>query len=225
VTEKPARTRRARADGDRTRAAILHAAVALSTVDGLEGLTIGNLADVLGMSKSGVYAHFGSKEELQLATVDAAGMVFQAEVIAPALAADPGVPQLLAFCDAYFDHLERRTFPGGCFFAGATLEMGTHRGPVQEKVAEFHTGFVQLVRGFARTAVASGQLPKDEDPTELAFELNGTLLAADTSFVLYDDPAVLDVGRRVVRRRLGLPQKRARRRPVTVTEHAARART
>ena len=196
--------RRPRSDGERTRAAILQSAMRLSTVDGLEGLTIGNLAKSLGMSKGGLYAHFGSKEELQLATVEAAGAVFVAEVIEPALRADPGVPQLLAFCDAYVDHLERLTFPGGCFFAGAALEMGTHRGPVQEKVAEFHSGFVALVREFVRTAVALGQLPDDEDPAGLALELHGTLLAVDTSFVMYGDSSVLDLGRTVVRRRLGV---------------------
>ncbi|WP_256788124.1 TetR/AcrR family transcriptional regulator [Frankia sp. AvcI1] len=204
MAERATRTRQRRADGDRTRAAILDAAVRLSTVDGLEGLSIGNLAKDLGMSKGGVYAHFDSKQDLQLATVEAAGVIFRSEVIEPALTADPGVPQLLAFCDGFFDHLERRVFPGGCFFAGAALEMGTHRGPVQEKVAEFHSGFIQLIRDVVRTAVQLRQLPPDEDPAALALELNGTLLAADTSFVMYDDPSVLDLGRRVVRRRLGL---------------------
>jgi len=196
--------RQQRADGARTRAAILEAAVRLSTVDGLEGLTIGNLAKDLGMSKGGVYAHFTSKQDLQLATVEAAGVIFHSEIIEPALEADAGVSQLLAFCDAFFDHLQRRTFPGGCFFAGAALEMGTHRGPVQQKVAEFYTSFVDLIRAFAQTAVRLHQLPGDENPAALALELNGTLLAADTRFVMYDDPSVLELGRQVVRRRLGV---------------------
>ena len=115
----------------RTRAAILHEAVSLATVDGLEGLSIGTLATALDMSKSGLYAHFGSKQELQLATVEEAGRVFEAEVIEPALAAPPGVAQLVAVCDAFFEHLERRRFPGGCFFAGAALEMGARPGPGQ----------------------------------------------------------------------------------------------
>lgn len=203
------RERRTRSDGERTRAAILDAAVKLSTVDGLEGLTIGNLARSLSMSKGGLYAHFGSKEELQLATVDAAAAIFTTQVVTPSLHAQPGVRQLLAFCDSYFDHLERRTFPGGCFFAGATLEMGTHRGPVQERVAEFHTSFVQLIRQYIRTAVENHELPATEDPQALALELNGVLLATDTNFVMYDDPAVLELGRRVVRRRLGVGEGEA----------------
>src|SRR3954453_11247378 len=101
------RARRVRADGEQTRRAILREAVSLATVDGLEGLSIGNLADSLGMSKSGLYAHFGSKRELQLATVDEAGRIFQDEVVGPALAAEPGVAALVAVCDAFFDHLER----------------------------------------------------------------------------------------------------------------------
>src|SRR3954470_16265064 len=112
---EPRRARRTRSDGERTRAAILREAVSLATVDGLEGLSIGHLADALGMSKSGLYAHFGSKEELQLATVDEAARIFQAEVLEPALATEKGVARLFAVCDAFFEHLLRRTFPGGCF--------------------------------------------------------------------------------------------------------------
>ncbi|MFY9926903.1 MAG: TetR/AcrR family transcriptional regulator [Streptosporangiaceae bacterium] len=196
--------RRTRADGERTRRAILREAASLATVDGLEGLSIGNLAAALGMSKSGLYAHFGSKQELQLATVEEAGRIFAAEVVEPALMAPAGLGQLMAVCEAFFEHLERRTFPGGCFFAGAALEMGTRPGPVKEAVAGFQSGFVELIKGFAATAIEQGELPAGEDPHLLAFELNGIILAADTNFVLHDDPTVLDLARQVVRRRLGL---------------------
>ncbi len=117
--------RKAREDGVRTRKAILHQAVSLATVEGLEGLSIGGLAKALGISKSGLYAHFGSKQELQLATIEEADRVFHLEVIDPALAAPEGLPRLIGVCDYFFDHLQRQTFPGGCFFAGAILEMGT----------------------------------------------------------------------------------------------------
>jgi len=196
--------RRPRADGERTRSAILRAAASLATVDGLEGLSIGNLAAAIGMSKSGLYAHFGSKQELQLATVAEAGRIFADEVVQPALAAPPGLAQLAAVCEAFFEHLRRRTFPGGCFFAGAALEMGTRPGPVKEAVAGFQAGFVDLLRGFAATAIEQNQLPPGEDPDQLAFELNGICLAADANFVLHDNPAVLDLARQVARRRLGL---------------------
>ena len=196
--------RRPRADGERTRSAILRAAASLATVDGLEGLSIGHLAAAIGMSKSGLYAHFGSKQELQLATVQEAGRIFAGEVVQPALAAPPGLPQLAAVCQAFFEHLRRRTFPGGCFFAGAALEMGTRPGPVREAVAGFQAGFADLLRGFAATAIEQNQLPPGEDPDQLAFELNGICLAADANFVLHDNPAVLDLARQVTRRRLGL---------------------
>jgi hypothetical protein len=107
-------------------------------------------------------------------------------------------------CEAFFEHLQRRTFPGGCFFAGAALEMGTRPGPVKESVAAFQGGFVDLLRGFAATAIAQHELPAGEDPDRLAFELNGIILAADANFVLHDDPAVLDMARQVAHRRLGL---------------------
>jgi AcrR family transcriptional regulator len=197
--------------GERTRAAILREAVSLATIDGLEGLSIGNLAGALGMSKSGLYAHFGSKLELQLATVDEAGRVFEAEVIEPARAAPPGVPQLIAVCDAFFDHLARHTFPGGCFFAGAALEMGARPGPVNERVAAFQRSFAGVIREFVANAQARGEL-SDEDPDQLTFEIGGVILAANANFVLYHDAGVLDVARRVVRRRLGGERVPTRRR-------------
>jgi AcrR family transcriptional regulator len=193
-----------RADGERTRQAIVREAVSLATLDGLEGLSIGNLAAALDMSKSGIYAHFGSKQDLQLATVDEAERIFQAEVIEPALAAAPGLAQLIAVCDAFFDHLMRRTFPGGCFFAGAALEMGTRPGPVKEQIAAFQGRLTALIRQFIVTALEQHQLAADEDPDALTFELNGIILAANTSFVLREDPATLDMARNVVRRRLGV---------------------
>src|SRR5436305_4242331 len=179
--------RRPRADGERTRGAILRAAASLATVDGLEGLSIGNLAAAIGMSKSGLYAHFGSKQELQLATVEEAGRIFAEEVVEPALAARPGLGQLAAVCEAFFSYVERRVFPGGCFFAATALEMGARPGPVRDRVAAIQTDFTALVESFAVTALKQGELPAGEDPAWLAFELHSILLGADTKFVLNDD--------------------------------------
>jgi AcrR family transcriptional regulator len=195
---------RKRADGRRTRDAILHEAVSLATVDGLEGLSIGNLAAALNMSKSGLYAHFGSKQDLQLATVDEADRVFRGEIIKPAVAAPAGVPQLVVLCDAFFDHLVHRTFPGGCFFAGAALEMGTRPGPVRDRVAAFQNSFGALIRAFVGAAADQQQLAPDEDLDQLTFELSGIILAANTSFVLRQDSEQLDMARQIVRRRLGV---------------------
>ena len=185
----------------------MRAAVSLATVDGLDGLSIGNLAADLDMSKSGVYAHFDSKQDLQLATVEAAERIFDAEVIEPALAAAPGLAQLVALCDAYLDHLLRRTFPGGCFFAGVALEMGTRPGPVKERIAAFQGRLTGLVRQLVVTAIERGELPSDEDPDALTFELNGLILAANTSFVLRQDEAALTMARHIMRRRLDIREE------------------
>lgn len=195
-------------DGEPGREALLRAAAALATVDGLDSLTVAGLAAALRMSRSGVRAHFGSSRELRLATVTEAARVFDAEVVQPALAAPAGLGQLAAVCEAFFAHLERRVFPGGSFLAGAALDMGTRPGPVRDLIAGFQARFGELVRGFAAAALAGNELPAGEDPDRLAFELNGIMLAADTNFALHDDPAVLDLARQIVRQRLGVGDTR-----------------
>jgi len=151
TTRQRRAARRPRADGERTRAAILRAAASLATTDGLEGLSIGNLAAATGMSKSGLYAHFGTKQDLQLATVAEAERVLHAEVIAPALAAPPGLAQLAAACEAFLSYVERRVFPGGCFFVATALEMGTRPGPVRDRVAAITSGFTALLAADTRS--------------------------------------------------------------------------
>ena len=188
---------------ERTRDTILRAAASLATVDGLDRLSIGRLAAELGMSKSGLHAHFGSTWELQLATAAEAARVFDAEVVQPALAAPAGLGQLTAVCEAFFSHLERHAFPGGCLMASAALGVGTRPGPVRDLVAAFQAQFGALIRGFAATALARNELAAGEDPDRLAFELNGIMLATDTNFVAHEDPAVLDLARQIVRQRLG----------------------
>lgn len=195
-------TRRTRADGERTRHVILRAAAALATVEGLEGLSIGHLAASIGMSKSGLFAHFGSKEELQLATVAEAQKILTEEVVDPALAAPRGLGQLAAACEAFLSYVERRVFPGGCFFAATSLEMGMRPGPVRDRLAAIQSEFTTLLASFAAAAVELGELPDTENPDWLAFELHAILLGADTKFVLLEDPAVLDLARQVVRQRL-----------------------
>jgi AcrR family transcriptional regulator len=182
----------------------LSAAASLATVDGLEGLSIGNLAAATRLSKSGLYAHFGSKLELQLATVEEAERILDEEVVQPALAADPGLEQLAAACEAFFSYVERRVFPGGCFFAATSLEMGARPGPVKDRLAAVQSDFTALLRSFAATALEQHELPAHENPDRLAFELHAILLGADTKFVLYDDPAVMVLARQVVHQRLGL---------------------
>lgn len=174
----------------------------MATVDGLDRLSVASLASAMGMSKGAVAAYFGSKLELQLATVEDAARVFTEEVVQPALAAAPGLAQLAAVCEAFFAHLERRTFPGGCFMASATMEMNTRPGPVGDLIARFQAQFGALIRGFAATAVDRHELSCGEDPGRLAFELNGIMLATDTNYALHDDPDVLDLARQIVHQRL-----------------------
>src|SRR5262249_30040084 len=114
--------------GEASRTAILLAAAKLATIKGLDGLSIGDLAAEVGMSKSGLYAHFRSKEELELATIDTAASIFDQEVLRPALAAPAGSCQLRALADSFLAHLERRVFPGGCFFAAVGMELDSRPG-------------------------------------------------------------------------------------------------
>ena len=129
-------TRKPRADGERCRHAILDASARLATVEGLNGLSIGGLADHTGMSKSGLYAHFKSKEELQLATIETAAGVFDAEVVEPGSAAPAGLFQALGALEEFLGHLERGVFPGGCFFASVAAEIDTRPGPVRDRIFE-----------------------------------------------------------------------------------------
>jgi AcrR family transcriptional regulator len=196
--------RKPRSDGERSRRTILDAAAKLATVDGLEGLSIGRLADHIGMSKSGLYAHFGSKEELQLATIDAAETIFDEVVVAPMLDARPGIPAVLVLADSFLDHLRRRVFPGGCFFACASAELQARPGPVKERIAEFDQRWkARFVEQF-RIAQAAGDLPADEDLDQLWFEIDAYLLYGHAAFAFRNDPAVLDRASDAVRWRLGV---------------------
>ena len=193
---------RRRADGERSRQAILEEAARLATVEGLEGLSIGRLASAVGMSKSGLYAHFKSKLELQLATIEAADVVFRSEVVDPGLAAPAGTARVLALCDAFLSHVERRTFPGGCFFAAVAAEMNVRPGPVRDRIGEFVGGWMGAIEGGIREAQSLGEIAAEADPTQLAFETNAMLIGANLAFPLFGDPGILERARVGVRKRL-----------------------
>ena len=197
--------RRQRSDGIRSREAILQRATSLATVEGLEGLSIARLADAVGMSKSGLFAHFKSKEELQLATIETADAIFRAEVVEPALAAPSGIARLRALCEAFLGHLERSVFPGGCFFASVAAEIDTHPGPVHDRaLASVAEWFEQLRRAVAE-AQADHAIDPGEDATQVAFELNAFLLLANAQYVATGDPATLGRARQAIERRLQPP--------------------
>jgi AcrR family transcriptional regulator len=193
--------RKPRSDGERSRRTILDAAAKLATIEGLEGLSIGRLADHIGMSKSGLYAHFGSKEELQLAAIETANAIFDTEVVAPAEQAASPLEKIQALCEHFLSHIERGVFPGGCFFASAAAEFDTHPGPVRERISAFQHGWTDRLVQLVREAQAAGELGA-EDPDQLVFELNGYLLMANMAFLLYSSPEPIERARAAVADRL-----------------------
>src|ERR1700728_997996 len=183
--------RRATTNGTRTRTTILHTAADLASVDGLDGLTSGRLATELAMSKSGLFAHFGSKEELQLATIEEARQRYAHEVIEPARAKGPGITRLHALCEAFLSYLERAVFPGGCFFASAMAEFDSKApGPVRDRIAHCQNQWMATLEHAAT------------DPQQLAFELEAALLSANWYYHLFNDATYFDRARRTVRARL-----------------------
>jgi AcrR family transcriptional regulator len=205
--------------GERTRAAILDESARLATIDGLEGLSIGRLARATGMSKSGLYAHFGSKLDLQLATIEAARETFVAEVLRPALRAPAGIERLLAACEEYLSHIERRVFPGGCFFSAAVVDVGTRPGPVHDAIVAQRVEWLALLERLAREAAELGELEPGADPVQLAFEFQALLVAANTSFILQGDPGAFERARIAIHARLRVAQ-RAASRAAAATAHS-----
>lgn len=203
MAEHDQTSRRTRAPGDRARARIVEHAAELATIEGLDGVSIGRLAKVTGVAKSSVHALFGSKEELQVATIDAARDSFITEVVAPALAAtETGLGRLVAVCDGYLDYVERRVFPGGCFFVAVSAEVGARPGPVHDEVARVQGQWRDLLAAEARAAHDRGELPRDQDPAQLAFELGVILAGTNIVTVLHDDNAAITRARNAVRHRL-----------------------
>lgn len=198
--------RKPRSDGQRSRRTILEAASQLASVEGVEGLTIGRLAEAIGMSKSGLYAHFGSKRDLQLATIDEARALYIKEVIVPVLAAG-GSPRerLRRLAASFLSYVERRVFPGGCFFAAVAAEVGARPGPVRERIAAYQQQWIDLLARTAGDALAAGELPPGVDGRQLAFEINALLVAANTAFMLHEDRDALERARRGVEARIGPP--------------------
>jgi len=194
--------RRRRADGERTHASILDVATRLASVEGVHGLTIGRLAEETGISKSGLYAHFGSKEQLQLDVIQAAAEILEREVVRPTMQVPEGLVRLEAFVDAYFSYIERRVFPGGCFFASLLAEADARDDLIHEVVAEGQREADDWRRALVEQAQATGELDARVDAAQLAFEIDAHLNQANYLFVLYRDPRLLDRGRAAIRRLL-----------------------
>lgn len=194
--------RRRRADGERRRETILSTAARLATVEGIDGLSIGRLADEIGMSKSGLYAHFDTKQQLQLATIDTARAIFIEVVVGPASVAPRGVERLRALCLRFLEHVDQQVFPGGCFFAAVAAEVAARPGEVRDRIAREQLDWIGLITQLATDARELGELPPDTDPAQLAFELNALVVAANTAFVLHADPEGLQRARHAIDRLL-----------------------
>jgi len=198
--------RRTRSDGRRSREKILLAAARLATVEGIDGLSIGRLAEDTGMSKSGLFAHFGSKEELQLAAIDTAERIFMEDVVTPARAAPEGLARLEALCDHFLSHVGRRVFPGGCFFASVAAELDTRPGPVRDRVAVVAQNWMGLLTDAVRQAQRQGEIDPGLEPEQLAFELNALLALGNTAFLLNGTEDALERARRGLNERIARAQ-------------------
>ncbi|MEV4167888.1 TetR/AcrR family transcriptional regulator [Nonomuraea sp. NPDC049709] len=189
--------------GRRSREAILAQAVSLASVDGLDGLTLGRLAAAVGVSKSGFFAHWRDKEQLQLDAVEWAARQWVDEIVKPALLTPPGVGRVLALHEARLRFYEAKVLPGGCFFFVAQVEFDDRPGPVRERVAKALTDWLGLVERVVREAVELGELLADTDTAQLAYEIDALGEASIThSRLLGGDSGTYDRARRAVLRRL-----------------------
>jgi AcrR family transcriptional regulator len=188
--------------GQRTRNSILEVAAALATEEGLDPLSIGRLAEATQMSKSGLFAHFGSKEDLQLATVDHAAKLFVAEVIDPARSAPKGLARIWALCDHMIGYAERQVFPGGCFFAATSFEFNNRPGPVRDRIEEMIRSWLSYLEHAVEQAQEAGELDAKVRAREIAFQLDAFAQASNAQYQLFRDPQVFDDARRAIQERL-----------------------
>jgi AcrR family transcriptional regulator len=188
--------------GERTRESILRAAVDLASIEGLEGLTIGRLAEELKMSKSGLFAHFGSKQDLQLATVKMAGEIFKERVIRPALARPAGMPRLWELCDRWLNHVEAKVFAGGCFFTAASFEFDSRPGPVRIAIVGAMRQWLDTLTRAVEEAQDQKHLNAEVNAASLALEIYSMAMGAHWAFQLLDQKNALANARDTILARL-----------------------
>ena len=184
------------AKGEQTRERILDAAQAIASREGLEGLTIGSIAERLGMSKSGVFAHFGSREDLQIAVIDDYARRFLDAVFLPALKLPRGLPRLTAMFENWLDRVQFVEIPNGCVFVSGAVEFDDKEGPVRDRMVAVNRGWQGEMQKAAHQAIEVGHLSQECDPEQLVFELYGLMLS------LHHDARLLRDARAVGRARL-----------------------
>jgi AcrR family transcriptional regulator len=187
--------RKPRDDGLKSRHAILDAAARLATTHGLEGLSIGELAQHIGMSKSGLYAHFKSKEELELATIDAAAEIFVNDVIRRVPESVRGAARVIALSEAFFQHLARRVFPGGCFFATVAAQLAPRPGRTRDRVSKLQEEWVAQFIAALSQACDNGEIQSNADLDQLAFEITAMLFRANFAWIMTENECVLNQAR------------------------------
>ncbi|MFJ9575994.1 TetR/AcrR family transcriptional regulator [Streptomyces sp. NPDC101191] len=188
--------------GNQTRRLVLARTMDIASVEGLEGLSLGRIATELELSKSGVFALFGSKEELQLATVRAAAAVFAREVVIPLAELPPGPGRVWALCRNWLAYSSGRTFRGGCFFHAVTAEFDARTGPVHDAVAQARVDWVTYVERTIEEARLAGGFVEDVDVPQLAFEIIALMESANAHSVLLGETSVYARAERGIARRL-----------------------
>jgi AcrR family transcriptional regulator len=178
--------------GEETRERIVGQAYRLATKDGLDGLTIGTLAAALKMSKSGLFAHFKSKEQLQVSVLEEASRRFQEKVFLPALKASRGLPRLEALFERWLAWANSKDTPGGCIFIAAAAELDDQPGPPRDFLVETDRALHEAITRTARLCVEEGHFRKDVDPAQIAFELHGIFLSYHHAFRLLADVKAKD---------------------------------
>jgi AcrR family transcriptional regulator len=201
--------------GEQTRQAILERAVQVASRDGLAGLTIGGLADDLHLSKSGLFAHFQSKEALQVQTIRFTVNLFVDQVVRPALKAPRGEPRLRAVFERWLEWARADPSRGGCLFVAAAAELDDREGPARDELVRQQTDWLDLIANVARTGIAEGHFVAATDPGQVAYDVLGVMLAYHHARRLLRDPLAEPRARRAfeaqlsVLRRPGLaPRKR-----------------
>jgi AcrR family transcriptional regulator len=198
--------RRSDAEALETRAAILRKAADIASVEGLEGVTIGRLAGDLAMSKSGVIGHFGTKEELQLATLAYASDVFRRRVWDPVEHLEPGLPRLLGICDSWTRYAENPGFPGGCFIAHVSYEFDSRDGRVHDELAKVVGLWRKTLIADIQRAVRDGELPESTDAEQVAFSLEALASGMNPARHLLGDGMAAAWTMRAMRAVLRLPE-------------------
>ncbi|MET9958615.1 TetR/AcrR family transcriptional regulator [Streptomyces sp. NPDC006326] len=191
--------------GNQTRRTVLAHTMDIASTDGLEGLSLGKIATDLGLSKSGVFALFGSKEDLQLATVRAAVAVFVEQVVTPVGDEPDGLGKVWRLCERWIDYSGRRVFAGGCFFYAASAEFDSRPGPVRDEIAKARSDWTRYMERLLNEARLHGAFRAGagpEDVPQLAFEIIALMELANAHSLLHEDPVAYERAARGILHRL-----------------------